>query len=240
MYTKEKLEKFDGMDVMRGVISNAFDFFDAEGLDPEAAAEDFNRTIVRDGYRLTLEYRRGWMEGDRHVEADPHFDVVPISALTVAPTALAAINHEAVREQIQKATRKIDSGDYAGTIASAYTLVEQLLKLLLTKTCTKYKDNDGDIRSLYKALRTPLRLDPSDDSIDAPLKPILDGFQKLIAGLYEISNKASDRHARIYNPAAHHAKLAVNSAFALCEFLVESHAYQESRLANDPRKETSA
>tara|TARA_R110000850_G_scaffold248819_1_gene373721 strand:+ start:1935 stop:3194 length:1260 start_codon:yes stop_codon:yes gene_type:complete len=232
-YTKEKLEKFDGMDVMRSIISNAFDFFDADGSDPEVAAEDFNRALVRDGYRLTLEYRRGWMEGDRHVEADPYFAVVPISALTVAPTALAAVNHEAVREQIQKANRKIDSGDYAGAIASAYTLVEQLLKLLLVKTSTTYKENDGDIRSLYKALRAPLRLDPSDESIDAPLRPILDGFQKLIAGLYEISNKASDRHARIYNPAAHHAKLAVNSAFALCEFLVESHAYQAGRLEAD-------
>lgn len=239
-YTKEKLEKFDGMGVMRGIISNAFDFFDADGLDPEAAAEDFNRALVRDGYRLTLEYRRGWMEGDRHVEADPYFDVVAISPLTVAPTSLAAVNHAAVSEQIQKANRKIDSGDYAGAIASAYTLVEQLLKLLLAKTSTTYKENDGDIRSLYKALRAPLRLDPSDESIDAPLKPILDGFQKLIAGLYEISNKASDRHARIYNPAAHHAKLAVNSAFALCEFLVESHAYQESRLNAEARKEASA
>ncbi len=238
-YTKEKLEKFDGMDVMRGIISNAFDFFDADGLDPEAAAEDFTRTLARDGYRLALEYRRGWMEGDRHIEADPYFDVVSITPLTVAPTSLAAINHEAVHEQIQKANRKIDGGDYAGAIASAYTLVEQLLKLLLDKTATPYKENDGDIRSLFKAIRTPLRLDPSEASIDRPLKPILDGIQKLVAGLYEISNKASDRHARKYNPAAHHAKLSVNSAFALCEFLVESHAYQESRLNAEPRNEAS-
>ncbi|MCY4293022.1 MAG: hypothetical protein OXC72_14885 [Roseovarius sp.] len=32
-----------------------------------------------------------------------------------------------------------------------------------------------------------------------------------------------------YNPAAHHAKLAMNAAFALCEFLVKSRNYQAQR-----------
>jgi hypothetical protein len=47
--------------------------------------------------------------------------------------------------------------------------------------------------------------------------------------LFEVANKASDRHARRYSPAPHHAKLAVNVAFTLCEFLLESHEYQKKR-----------
>jgi len=105
------------------------------------------------------------------------------------------------------------------------------LKLILREAGVAFKETEGDIRSLYKIARGPLNLNPGGESIASPLKPILDGFQKLISGLFEISNKASDRHARRYNPAAHHAKLAVNAAFTLCEFLIESRDYQRSREA---------
>ncbi|MEI6458289.1 MAG: abortive infection family protein [Pseudomonadota bacterium] len=44
-----------------------------------------------------------------------------------------------------------------------------------------------------------------------------------------MANKASDRHARRYNPAPHHARLAVNAAFTLCEFLLESLEYQQKK-----------
>ena len=156
-----------------------------------------------------------------------HFDVEPLIPSTIMPQGLAAISHNAVNEQISKANRRIASGDFAGAIASSYTLTEHLLKLILREAGVKYGENEGDIRALYRLVREPLNLNPGGEDIAAPLKPILDGFQKLVSGIYEVSNKASDRHARRYNPAAHHAKLAVNAAFALCEFLVESREYQE-------------
>ena len=68
------------------------------------------------------------------------------------------------------------------------------------------------------------------------LKAILDGLQKQVGGLFQLANKASDRHARRYNPAKHHAKLAVNAAFTLCEFLLESY---ECRQALAAKKKTS-
>ena len=149
--------------------------------------------------------------------------------MSFEPEALLAISHGAIDEQIAKARRRIQENDFPGAIASVYTLVEQLLKLLLDATSTRYSENEGDIRSLYKLLRKPMQLDPAADGINLPLKPILDGLQKLVGGLYEIANKASDRHAALYNTSRHHAKLAVSAAFTLCEFLVESHEYQKSR-----------
>ena len=113
-----------------------------------------------------------------------------------------------------------------GQYASSYTLTEYLLKLILRETGVTFSENEGDIRALYRLVCEPLNLNPGGEDIAAPLKPILDDFQKLVSGIYEVSNKASDRHARRYNPAAHHAKLAGNAAFALCEFPVESREYQ--------------
>ena len=228
-YVQEKLNKFNGTETMEEIISAAFDFFGEDEFNPEEQAAAFNHLLVRDGYRLAIEYRSGWMEGDRYVEANPYFETQPLSVAAIVPEGLAAISYNAVNEQITKANKRIATGDFAGAIASSYTLTEHLLKLILREAGVAFNENEGDIRALYKLVREPLNLNPAGEGIATPLKPILDGFQKLVSGLYEIPNKASDRHARRYNPAAHHAKLALNAAFALCEFLVESRDYQGRR-----------
>jgi hypothetical protein len=76
-----------------------------------------------------------------------------------------------------------------------------------------------------------LNLDPGGESLESYLKAILGGLQSQVGGLYELANKTSDRHARRYNPASHHARLAVNAAFTLCEFLLESLDYQTRKKA---------
>ena len=228
-YVQEKLRKFNGTQTLEQIVSAAFDFFHEDDLNPEEQAEAFNRLLARDGYRLVIEYRSSSMQGGEYVQVDPYFEVQPLLRSAIVPEGLVAISHDAVNEQISKANTRIAAGDFAGAIASSYTLTEHLLKLILREAGVALNENEGDIRALYRLVREPLNLNPGGEGIALPLKPILDGFQKLVAGIYEISNKASDRHARRYNPAAHHAKLAVNAAFALCEFLVESRDYQRSR-----------
>ena len=215
-------------------VSSAFDFIGVDGFDAQEQAGEFNRLLARDGYRLALQFRGEWMDGDRRVEADPYFEVQPLSASLVVPEGLAAISHAAIShagiaEQVSKANARLSAGDHAGAIASSYTLVDDSLKLILREAEVEFKENEGDIRKLYGYARGPLNLDPSGEGIAAPLKPILDGLQKLVSGLFEVSNKASDRHARRHNPAARHARLAVSAAFALCEFLIASRDHQRGR-----------
>lgn len=171
------------------------------------------RRMERDGFR----YENGQFVSD-----------VLTLAVVHAPI-LVQLSEASIQEHLEKARQKIDSGDSAGAIASAYTLVEEFLKQLLRKTGTAFNENEGDIRALYKLLAEPLHLAPKNDSLESYLKAILAGLQQQIGGLFELSNKASDRHARKYNPAPHHARLAVNVAFTLCEFLLESHEYQQKR-----------
>ncbi len=236
-FARAKLDKFNGTDTMKGIVSTAFDFIGADGFNAEDAAYQFNQILARDGFRLIMKDDYGWMEGDREVRINPHFEASPLGQAIVAPTSLVATSHEAITEQVRKANEKIETGDYSGAITNAYTLVECLLKLLLTETATAFKQTEGDVRALYKALQPSLNLDPA--RLEAPLKPIVGGFQSLIGGLYEMANKGSDRHARQFNPARHHAKLAVNAAFALCDFLVESRDYQQARFASASNKEAA-
>lgn len=239
-YARVKLNKFNGTEKMKGIVLAALDIWDEPDHDAEGVASQFNKTLARDGYRLVTVRGPGWMRGDEYVDGEPYFELRPIVENMVVAESLVGTSHDAILEQVRKANDKIETGDFAGAIASAYTLLEELLKRLLTETGTSYKEGEGDIRQLYKAIRAPLHLDPSESGIAAPLKPILEGFQKLVAGLYEVANKASDRHARKYAPAAHHAKLAVNSALTLCEFLVESHQYQQTRAMKSAASERTS
>lgn len=171
------------------------------------------RRMERDGFRY---------EGGRFVSD-------ALNVIVAHAPSLVLLTEASIQEHLEKARQKIANGDPAGAIANAYTLVEEFLKQLLRKTGTAFNENEGDIRALYKLLAEPLHLAPKNDSLESYLKAVLEGLQRQIGGLFELANKASDRHARKYNPAPHHARLAVNVAFTLCEFLLESHEYQQKR-----------
>lgn len=227
-YVRQKLYKFNGTEVMEKIILEACDFVERDDYKLDESEETFNRLLFRDGYQLVIEEMWGRI-GGRRVGGYPKLVIRPLLPAAVIPGGLTDIGHNEVNEQIDRANKRIETGDFAGAIASCYTLTEHLLKHILRDAGIPFNENKGDIRALYKLVREPLNLNPAGEGIAAPLKPILDGLQKLVSGLYETSNKASDRHARRYNPAAHHATLAVNTAFTLCEFLVESRDYQDRR-----------
>ena len=171
------------------------------------------RRMERDGFR----YENGRFVSDT------------LNTIAVYTPSLVQLTEESIQEQIGKARQKIANRDSSGAIANAYTLVEEFLKQLLRKTSTPFNESEGDIRALYKLVTGPLNLAPKNESLESHLKTILEGLQRQISGLFEVVNKASDRHARRYYPAPHHAKLAVSVAFTFCEFLLESYDYQQKR-----------
>ena len=230
-HAREKLEALNGTPRMRDAVLAAFDVWGEPKVDCEVAAAEFNALLTRDGYRLEKVTGPGWIENGCKVEGVPRFTLVALSAGTIEPAALAALSHATFAEHVEKCRAKIASGDSAGAITNAYTLIEAVVKALLRQTGTEFKPDEGDIRTLYGLLKGPLHLDPKDESLEVHLKTVLDGFQKLVSGLYAAANKASDRHDRRCHPAPHHAKLVVNSAFALGDFLYDTYEYQRARRA---------
>ena len=193
--------------------------------------ENLQRVAKRnpDGQNVTISALLRRMERDGFRYDNGRFVVAGQNAAMVHAPSLVQLTEESIQEHVEKARQKIANGDSAGAIANTYTLVEEFLKQLLRKTGTTFNESEGDIRALYKAVCTPLHLDPKGESLENYLKTILEGLQRQISGLFEVANKASDRHARRYNPAPHHARLAVNAAFTLCEFLLESFEYQQKK-----------
>lgn len=148
---------------------------------------------------------------------------------SLVPRGLSNASEDTIRANVQRAKRRMSDGDYPAAITASYTLVEEFMKALLLKVGVEGKEDEGDIRNLYRDLRGPLSLDPAGENIESFLKKILGGLLSQVAGLYALANKASDRHARRYEPQRRHAQLAVNTAFTLCEFLLGAYEHQQTR-----------
>jgi HEPN domain-containing protein len=188
-----------------------------------------SRVVNPDAVDQTIETLLRRMERDGFSFQNQRFHSERLSRTVVEAASLIALTEESITEHVNKARSKIEAGDNAGAIASAYTLVEGFLKELLRRTDVTFKQDEGDIRELYKAAAGPLNLNPPGENLESYLKSILQGLKSQVTGLYELANKASDRHVRRYNPSRHHAKLAVSAAFTLCEFLLDSYEYQAQR-----------
>ncbi len=69
----------------------------------------------------------------------------------------------------------------------------------------------------------------SQKDLTDTIKQVLRGLKSIIIGLSSLRNKMSDSHAPTYEPSKHHAKLAINTAFTLCEFLLDNLEYQRDQ-----------
>jgi hypothetical protein len=156
------------------------------------------------------------------------FDIRPTNNKTVEINTIIEFNHSFIQEQITKAKSKLTNTDYDGAITNARSLVEAFQEEILRKNGSEIPKHDGDLQKLYKETKKALNLEVSKD-LDDTLKQILAGLNSIISGVGGLSNKMGDRHSRSYKPAKHHAKLAVNTAFTFCEFLLDSFEYQKNR-----------
>lgn len=134
-----------------------------------------------------------------------------------------------IREQIRKCHVKINIGDFDGAITNARTLMEGILMSIEESILGVRQQYDGKLEPLYKRVSKLLNMYPEDPKVQSNLNQILRGFLSIINGFSGISNNIADRHATAKHPQRHHAVLAVNSAFTICNFLLQSFNYQKVR-----------
>lgn len=135
-----------------------------------------------------------------------------------------SVDNDYIKEQVSKCNNKILSGDYDGAITNARTLVESICMHILESSQTEYK-KDGNLIKLYKEVTEYLKMHPALYESDS-LKQITSGFFSIIQGLASLRNDLSDAHGRdgkSYRPQERHAKLAINSAHTVSDYLLESY-----------------
>ena len=250
-YTKEKLKLLNGTEEIKKIIHEVTDpIYDTKENPVLEVAVSLEKYLRKDGYKLVSEYdyRRDTYPTEivdiYEVIDDPmeqeeylaklkakHYRVKKIEDgdIFVNTSQINALSHEFINEQSNKIRQKLLSGDNDGVITNVRSILEAVQEEIIKKSNGTVPDHSGDLIKLYKEVRKNLNLD-ADNNISEVLKQILSGLNSINTGLAGLSNKASDRHSRKYKPARHHAKLAIETGFAFCEFLIASYEYQKNLL----------
>lgn len=229
-FSKEKVAELNGKPKLKDVIREMLDprlwiELASSGHTVEACAAEVNEILRYDGYEVVRDnnfYKVRELAG-AVIEVEHRFEESD------------EINELVIEEQIQKCREKIEGGDYSGAITNARSLIEAVcVKIELELDPTNAQGNDGDLVKLFNRVRRLLKLDPSRQDISDSLKQVLSGLSNIINGLAALRNKMSDAHGVDYKPSRHHAKLAVNSAKTLADFLFDTKSYQieKGRLKN--------
>jgi hypothetical protein len=144
-------------------------------------------------------------------------------------SASTEVNHIFISEQVEKCTRKLESGDYDGTITNARSLVEAVLIAIETEMDAGRPEYNGNLIQLYKRMQGHLNLTPGQVDLADSVRQVLFGLTSIVNGLASLRNTISDSHAMAYRPVHHHAPLAVNCSRTVSQFLFDTKEYQMRR-----------
>jgi hypothetical protein len=216
-FAEDELREFNDSAKLPAIIEAAVappEYLGSE-FEADAVVAHLNEYLQYDGFELRkagLAFRLG-----RRGSA------VPIEAL---PEAQDEVNQQFIHEQVDKCREKLAGGDFDGAITNARVLIEAVLREIETRLSPEPPATHGDLVKQYKTVQRLLQLEPGRQDLSTALKQILSGLNNIVSGLAGVSNKMGDRHARQYRPAEHHARLAVNSANTLADFLFSTFEHQ--------------
>lgn len=220
IYAETKLGELNGTSKLAAVFTDL--------LDVRHWLNDETGLVEYAVHNACIEMLNGILAFDnlRALKQGSSYRVGPLANLVIVDTPIDMNSEKAIDEQIEKCKEKIQIGDYQGAITNARCLLETLLSNIEKDLDQDAPEPDGDLVKAYNRVRVLLNLDPSRKEINDALKQVLTGLSSIIHGLATMRNKMSDAHATSYKPARHHAKLAVNAAKTVADFLFETKAYQ--------------
>ncbi len=218
-FAKEKVAELNGKPKLKDALRELLDprlWLEVSNGTVEGCAEQVNEILRYDGYEVVR-------DGNFYKVRELSGAVIEIENRFAEPEELSEL---LIEEQIQKCREKVEGGDYSGAITNARSLIEAVCTKIEADLDPNALGNDGDLVKLFNRVRKLLNLDPSRQDINESLKQVLSGLSNIINGLAAMRNKMSDAHGVAYKPSRHHAKLAVNAAKTLADFLFDTMSYQ--------------
>jgi abortive infection Abi-like protein len=220
-YAESGIREINGTPALKKLIETVLDprqFLDT-AYDLDAVLDNLSTYLRYDGFRIDR-------DGDYVRVVSLRGDAVD---LTVEKEPTPSVNEEFIAAQITLGEEKIGREDYWGAITSARSLLEAVLSNIEGKLDPKPPEYDGDLPKLYKRVQKLLNLDPNRKDIEDAHKQILSGLIRVVNGLAAMRNKMSDAHAAKYKANRHHARMAVNAAKTVANFMFDTFTYQAER-----------
>lgn len=133
-----------------------------------------------------------------------------------------------VSSAVATAEKRIELGDYDGALTKARSIIEYVCKNALRDDPDGATRNDT-LSACFSRFRKKFNMDTGKD-VDKPICELVSGLIKTVEALGHLRNIAGDAHggARKYNLKEHHARLAVNAATTVANFLMEVERKQTS------------
>ncbi len=131
------------------------------------------------------------------------------------------IGREYIKSISARAINEIEQKNYDSAITKARTILEEVFCYVIEKKNEKPSDK-GNINLLLKQVKELYNMH-TDEKTDSRIKGLLSGLGNIVSSIAEMRNKNSDAHgvgASRIRIDEHHARLFVNSAIMMADFIL--------------------
>lgn len=195
-------------------FSNMFSGHEADVID--AAYNFFVQTIIGK-INGTL-----YFGGNELVAIGNQFLVRRIDAkVEVQAPKIRNIDREYIRSISSRSMEDVEQKNYDSAITKSRTLLEEVFCYVIEKK-NEIPSTSGNINDLYKHVKDLYNMH-GDAKTDQRINTLLSGLEKIVSAISEMRNKDSDAHGVGANRIAideHHARLFVNTAIAMADFIL--------------------
>ena len=139
----------------------------------------------------------------------------------VATPSVKTIDRNYIVDLSNRAMKDVIDGNYDSAITKSRTLLEEVFCYVIEKKGEDPSES-GVIGKLYNQVKQLYNMHQSKD-MDKRINGLLSGLEKILSSIAEMRNKGSDSHgvgAKRINIADHHARLFVNSAMTMADFVL--------------------
>lgn len=143
------------------------------------------------------------------------------STVSVVAPSVKTIDRSYITDLSDRAMKDVIDGNYDSVITKSRTLLEEVFCYVIEKKGEEPSES-GDIGKLYNQVKQLYNMHQSKD-MDKRINGLLSGLEKILSAIAEMRNKGSDSHgvgAKRINIADHHARLFVNSAMTMADFVL--------------------
>ena len=163
-----------------------------------------------------------YFSGNELVQTGSVFVIQKIgTTISVAAPSVTAIDRRYITDISERAMKDISDGNYDSAITKSRTLVEEVFCYVIEKKGVEPSES-GDMGKLYNQVKQIYNMH-QDKDVDKRINGLLSGLEKILAAIAEMRNKSSDSHgvgAKRINISDYHARLFVNSAMTMADFVL--------------------
>ena len=142
-------------------------------------------------------------------------------AVSVIAPSVRTIDRSYIVSISERTMKDVAEGNFDSAITKSRTLLEEVFCYVIEKK-GEIPSESGDIGKLYSQVKSLYSMHQNKD-MDKRINGLLSGLEKILSSIAEMRNKGSDSHGvgtKRINIAEHHARLFVNSAMTMADFVL--------------------